>query len=201
MRATPRVVRGLSRASVAAAANRFPRATTPRARPGSITAMTSSKPGGWRTALLAVHIVTSVGAIGAALVLLAFGVAGMGGADPRTVYPAAHLVEAWVVAPLAVLALGTGLVQALLFRWGLVRYWWVAIKLAITAVLTAVVFLVLEPGLAAAASAESLTDAQRTRVALFPAIALALLVVNVVLGLSKPGWRLRPGPRTGVRHG
>jgi hypothetical protein len=156
--------------------------------------MTSTKPPGWRTALLTVHIVTSVGAIGAALVLvtgLTFGVAGMRGADPRTVYPAAHLVEAWVVAPLAVLALGTGLVQALLFRWGLVRYWWVAIKLAITAALTAVVFLVLEPSLAATSAAESLTDAQRTRVALFPAIALGLLVVNVVLGLSAPRWRLR----------
>jgi hypothetical protein len=168
---------------------------------GSITAMTSSKSAGWRTTLLTVHIVAGVGAIGAALVLLTLGIAGMRGADPRTVYPAAHLVEAWVVAPLAVLALGTGVAQALLFRWGLVRYWWVAIKLAITTVLTVVVFLVLEPGLAAAAAAESLTDAQRTRVALFPAIALALLVVNVVLGLAKPGWRLRSGPRTGVSHG
>jgi hypothetical protein len=172
--------------------------------------MTSSKPAGWRTALLTVHIVASVGAVGAALVLLTFGIAGMRGADPRTVYPAAHLVESLVVAPLAVLALGTGVAQALLLRWGLVRYWWVAIKLAITAVLTAVVFLVLEPSLAATAAAESLTDAQRTRVALFPAIALALLVVNVVLGLTKPSWRLRSGPtrtkphhlfRTGARHG
>ena len=155
--------------------------------------MTRLKPAGWRTALLTVHIVTSVGAIGAALVLLTFGIAGMNGADPRTVYPAAHLVEAWVIAPLAVLALGTGLAQALLLRWGLVRYWWVAIKLAITAVLTAVVFLVLEPSLAATAAAESLTDAQRTRVALFPAVAIALLVVNVVLGLFKPPWRLQAG--------
>jgi hypothetical protein len=153
--------------------------------------MTSSKPPRWRTALLTVHIVASVGAIGAALVLLAFGIAGLRGADPRTVYPAAHLVERWVIAPLAVLALGTGLVQALLSRFGLVRYWWVAIKLTITSALAAVVFLVLEPGLAETAAAETLTDAQRTRVALFPAVAVALLLVNVVLGLSKPDWRLR----------
>jgi hypothetical protein len=168
--------------------------------------MTSSKPARWRTALLTVHIVTGVGAIGAALVLLTLGIAGVRGADPRTVYPAAHLVEAWVIAPLALLALGSGVALALLFRRGLVRYWWVAIKLTITAALTAVVFLVLEPSLAATAAAESLTDAQRTRVALFPAIALALLVVNVVLGLSKPRWRLRRAiphdpVREGVRHG
>jgi hypothetical protein len=168
--------------------------------------MTSSKPARWRTGLLTVHIVTGVGAIGAALVLLTLGIAGVRGADPRNVYPAAHLVEAWVIAPLAVLALGSGVAMALLSRWGLVRYWWVAIKLTITAALTAVVFLVLEPSLAATAAAESLTDAQRTRVALFPAIALALLVVNVVLGLSKPRWRLRRAiphdpVREGARHG
>jgi hypothetical protein len=141
-----------------------------------------------RTALLTVHIVASVGAIGAAAVLLAFGIASLRGADPRSVYPAAHLVEAWVVAPLAVLALGSGLLQAVLAPWGLLRYWWVAIKLIVTAVLTAVVFLVLEPGLAATAAAAQPTEAQRMRVAIFPTVALALLVGNVVLGLSnRPG--------------
>lgn len=159
--------------------------------------MTSSQLPRWRIALLTVHIVSSVGAIGAALVLLAFGIAGMSGADPRTVYPAAHMVEVWVIAPLAVLALASGLTLALLSGWGLARYWWVVIKLTITAGLTAVVFLVLEPSLAAIAAAESLTDAERTRVALFPAVALALLVVNVVLGLAKPGRKLRAGGSRG----
>jgi hypothetical protein len=80
------------------------------------------------------------------------------------------------------------------------RYWWVAIKLTITAALTAVVFLVLEPGLATTA-AESLSDAQRARVALEPAIALALLIVNVVVGRSKPRRRLRRViPNDPVRH-
>jgi hypothetical protein len=191
IRPTPRGVPALAPSSVAAVHNRFPGVTTPSALARSITAMTSSASARWRTPLLTVHLVTGVGAIGAALVLLALGIAGVRGADPRTVYPAAHLVEAWVIAPLAVLALSTGLALALLSRWGLVRYWWVAIKLAITAVLTAVVFLVLEPSLAATAAAESLTDAQRIRVALFPSAALALLVVNVVLGLAKPRRRLR----------
>jgi hypothetical protein len=203
---------------VAAARNRFPGATTRFTLAGSITAMTSSqpatsrkpatspKPAWWRTPLLTVHITASVGAIGAALVLLTLGIAGMQGADPRTVYPAAHMVEARVVAPLAILALGTGLALALRSGWGLVRYWWVAIKLTITAVLTAVVILVLEPSLAATAAAESLTDAQRARVALFPAVALALLTVNVVLGLAKPRWRVRrviphESVRTGAHHG
>jgi hypothetical protein len=168
--------------------------------------MTSSRTAGWRVALLTVHVVASVGAIGAVLVLLTLGIAGVLGADPGIVYPAAHLVEARVIAPLAVLALASGLAHALSSRWGLLRYWWVAIKLTVTAVLTAVVFLVLEPSLAAMATAESLTDAQRMRVVLAPAAALALLVVNVVLGLVKPAWRIRARPsshdpvRSGVRR-
>lgn len=62
----------------------------------------------WRKPLLTVHIVVSVSAIGAAVVLLALGISGLRDADPQTVYPAAHLVERWVIAPLALLALGTG---------------------------------------------------------------------------------------------
>jgi hypothetical protein len=149
--------------------------------------MTTTKPARWRTPLLTVHIVASVGAIGAAAVLLALGIAGLRGADPRTVYPAAHLVEAWIIAPLAVTALGTGLAQALLSRWDPRRHRWVMIKLVITTLLTAAVFLVLEPGLAAAATADPVTDAQRLRVAVAPAAACALLILNAVLGLAKPG--------------
>jgi hypothetical protein len=148
----------------------------------------------WRKPLLVVHIVASVGLIGTTLVLLALGISGLRGADPRTVYPAARLVEAWLVAPLAVTALASGLVQSVTSEWGLIRYWWVVIKLTITAVLTMVVFLVLAPGLAAIANtaAGQITDGQRLRVALFPSAALVLLVLNVVLGTYKPRRRLRP---------
>lgn len=90
----------------------------------------------WRKPLLAIHIVASVGVLGADLALLALGISGAQGAEPETVYPAMSLVGAWLIAPLAVLALGTGLLQAVLRGWGLARYWWVTIKLTITAVLT-----------------------------------------------------------------
>jgi len=65
----------------------------------------------------------------------------------------------------------------------------VAVKLTITTLLTAAVFLVLEPGLARTAAAESLTDAQRLPVVLAPATACVLLIVNAALGLAKPGRR------------
>jgi hypothetical protein len=80
----------------------------------------------WRKLPLTVHVVATVSLIGTTLVLLALGISGLRGAEARTVYPAAYLVEAWLVAPLAVLSLGTGLLQAVLTPWGLPKYWWVA---------------------------------------------------------------------------
>lgn len=155
----------------------------------------------WRKPLLAIHIVTSVGVIGADLVLLALGISGARGSDPETVYPAMSLVSGWLIAPLAVLALATGVLQALLRGWGLARYWWVTIKLTITAVLTGVVLFVLVPGLRTAAetatgpNAEALLDdAQRVAFVIAPSVAITLLLLNVFLAVYKPTWRIGSRP-------
>jgi hypothetical protein len=151
----------------------------------------------WRKLLLTIHVSTAVSIIGATLSLIALGIAGLRGEDPATVYPALSMVESWVTAPLAIAALGSGLLLALLSEWGLVTYWWVAIKFTLTTVLTVLIFTVVIPGLAAAAdsatgvSSEPLTDAQQFRIVLIPAVATTLLVLNAALGLYKPRWRLR----------
>lgn len=155
----------------------------------------------WRKPLLAIHIVTSVGVLGADLVLLALGISGARGSDPETVYPAMSLVSGWLIAPLAVLALATGVLQALLRGWGLARYWWVTIKLTITAVLTGAVLFVLVPGLRTAAetatgpNAEALLDdAQRVAFVIAPSVAITLLLLNVFLAVYKPTWRIGSRP-------
>ena len=151
----------------------------------------------WHKLLLTLHVAASVSVLGTDLVLLALGLSSVGGADPRTIYPAAHLVSAWLVAPLAVLSLGTGLLLGVLTPWGLFRYWWVTIKLALTAVLTGVVLFVLVPRLGAAAAAVTgpapglLTIGERLPLVVAPAVASTLLALNVVLAIFKPGWRLR----------
>jgi hypothetical protein len=151
----------------------------------------------WRKLLLTLHVAATVSVLGTDLVLLALGLSSLGGADLRTIFPAAHLVGAWLVAPLAVLSLSTGLLLGLLTPWGLFRYWWVTIKLAITTVLTGVVLFVLVPRLGAAADAVTgpaprvLTGAERLPLAIAPALASALLLLMVVLAIFKPGWRLR----------
>jgi hypothetical protein len=150
----------------------------------------------WRTALLTAHIGATVALLGADLSLLALGIAGSRGADPQTVYPAAHLLGSSLVAPLAVASLATGLLQGVLTQWGLVRYWWVTIKLAITVVLAGLLLLVLVPGLGRVAAVATgptphlITDAQRLRLAVAPAAASALLALNIVLATFKPRWRV-----------
>lgn len=157
--------------------------------------MTLPSPG--RKLLLTVHVAATVSVLGTDLVLLALGISSVGGADPRTIYPAAHLVGTRLVAPLAILSLGTGLLLGILTPWGLLRYWWVTVKLAITAVLTGVVLFVLVPRLGAAADAVTapaprlLTIGERLPLVVAPAVASTLLALNVVLAIFKPGWRLR----------
>jgi hypothetical protein len=149
----------------------------------------------WRIPLLVTHVVVAVGLIGATLVLVVLGIASLRGASPLTVYSAAHLVEVWVVSPLAVLALATGVIQALLTGRGLIRHWWVTVKLVITAAATAAVLFVLEPRLAAALDAALAGDvpanANRILLAIAPAMATALLVFNATLGIYKPEGRAR----------
>jgi hypothetical protein len=153
----------------------------------------------WRNLLLSLHIAASVGVLGTDLVLLTFGVASLAGADPLTVYPAARLVGTWLVAPLALLTLGTGLALALLTPWGLFNYWWVTIKLAIVVVLTGAVLFVLVPSLSATAAMVSgsapqpLSTGQRLPLLLAPAAASTLLAIALLLAVFKPGWRLRAG--------
>jgi hypothetical protein len=110
-------------------------------------------PTAWRKLLLTVHVLATVGVFGADLALLILGVSSVFGADPQTVYPAAHLISQVLVAPLAIASLATGVALALLTPWGLLRYWWTVTKLTITAVLTGAVVLVLVPQLGAAADA------------------------------------------------
>src|SRR5262245_54221967 len=160
----------------------------------SMQSITLSAP--WRKLLLTTHVAATVSVLGTDLVLLLLGLSSLTGADPRTIYPAAYLVGARLVAPLAVLSLTTGLLLGLVTTWGLFRYWWVTIKLAITTVLTGVVLFVLVPRLGAAAEAVSgpaprlLATAERLPLAIAPALASTLLLPMVALAIYKPGWRL-----------
>jgi hypothetical protein len=156
-----------------------------------------------RNVLLSAHIAATVSALGADLTILVLGLSGLSGSDPQTVYPAMFIIGSSIMAPLAVVSLATGVVLALRTRWGLFRYWWVAIKLAITALLTVLVLLVLVPRLGAAARAvelgTGLTDADRLQLIVAPMIGSTLLIATVALAVFKPSWRLRRRKQTAER--
>lgn len=158
-----------------------------------------------RRPLLVLHVASAVGAFGAELVLLALGVAGLSGAAPAVMFPAAHIAAAYVIRPLAVLTLATGILAALASPYGVFRYWWTLIKLALVVVLTALVFFNLVPSLAetagrasAGATADGLAR-QTMSLVIAPLVGSSLLFVAIMIGVFKPFGRV--GRRTPPAHG
>lgn len=156
-----------------------------------------------RKGVLTIHIVASVGALGAELAILVLSLAGLNGVDAPLVYPAMSLIGAWLLTPLAVMSLGTGLILAWVTRWGLFMYWWVAIKFAINASLTGLVLVALTPRLGALATAietgKQLAANERQQLVIAPLVGSTLLVVALALAVFKPSWRLRSSRRADER--
>jgi hypothetical protein len=152
-----------------------------------------------RTSLLTAHVVTAVGLLGVDVAALALEIAGWRGTDPVTIYPAVSLLVRWLLIPLAVLSWLTGIGLGLLTPWGLVRHWWVALKLVInTAGLVLALFVLLplvrsnaDQALAAEALGGDAASAARNSTG-----ACVALVVSVALATFKPFGRLRGRPRT-----
>ena len=160
-----------------------------------------------RKLALTVHVTSSVGWLGAVLVVLALAVVTAAGSDRQLVaasYLVMDRVAWWVLVPLSVAALVSGIVQSLVSPWGLFRHWWVVVKLALTAVATAVLLLYTATldrlaDAARAAAPEALRSASPL---VHTAGALAVLLGAVVLSVLKPrgltryGWRVQQATRT-----
>jgi len=90
---------------------------------------------GLRRFALTAHVTSSVGLLGSIAAFLALAVAGLTSRDAqmvRAVYPAMDLIARFVIVPLALAALLTGIVQSLGTPWGLFRHYWVLVKLLLT---------------------------------------------------------------------
>ena len=96
---------------------------------------------GLRKLLLTAHIIVSVGWLGAVAAFLALAIAGlnsMDGPTMRTAYSAMELTARFVIVPLALASLLTGLIESLATPWGLFRQYWVLAKLLLTTFATGV---------------------------------------------------------------
>ena len=101
-------------------------------------------PAGLRKFVLAAHLTCSLGWIGAVVAYLALGVAAVTSHDAQTVrgaWIAMELTGWYVIVPLALAALLSGLVMALGTPWGLFRHYWVLISLLLTILCTVVLLL------------------------------------------------------------
>ena len=90
-----------------------------------------------RKLLLTVHVVTSVGWLGAVVAYVALAVVGLTSQDPQVAqasYLSMWVGARFVVVPFSIATMLSGMVEAITTRWGLFRHWWVVAKLALTTV-------------------------------------------------------------------
>ena len=162
-----------------------------------------------RKLTLTAHITSSVGWLGAIIGFLAIAIAGVTSVDHGFVRAAARTMETigwFVLVPLAVASLLTGLLQGLGSAWGVFRHYWVVAKLAINLFATVVLLLYMQTlGTAADVAARPRLSAadlellQSPSPVLHGALALALLVVATILAVYKPRGLTPYGRRHAAR--
>jgi hypothetical protein len=157
---------------------------------------------GPRRLLLTVHVLVTVGWVGAVAVFLAVGILAMTHGDEATVRGAYLVMDSaarTVLVPLAVASLLTGVVQGVGTPWGLVRHYWVAFKLVITVLATVVLLAYLETfdamAQAAADPGSSLASVRSASPVVHAGLALVLLLTATVLAVYKPRGRTPVGRR------
>lgn len=161
-----------------------------------------------RKSALTVHIVSSVGWLGAVAAFLVVAVAVLTSQDTqmaRGLLLAMGPITWYAVLPLAFATTLTGIIQALGTQWGLIRHYWVVCKLLITVLLTLVLLQYTQTveHLPGAAADLGLTGADLRTLAVSPALhaglALLALLVPVVLSVFKPRGTTRYGQRDAAR--
>ena len=163
---------------------------------------------GLRRFALTLHVITSVGWIGAVIAYLVLGVSAVTSTDVQRVRAAwiAMEVTGWfAIVPLALAALLTGIIMSLGTKWGLFRHYWVVISLALT-ILSTVVLLLHMPTVSALADVAQEADgadlAGLGGDLFHPGVGLLVLLVITGLNVYKPrgvtryGWRKQHEERT-----
>ena len=161
--------------------------------------MAKKMPRSLRKLVLTVHVVVSVGWIGIEAGLLALGLTGLYTRDREVlgaVYAAAGLFGGIFLVPVSMVTLVTGVLLSFGTPWGVVRHYWVLVKLVLTVALVASGILVLNRILQEAAVRVSevplstLTSAEvgalRFQIIAAVSVALLLLVAATTLSVYKP---------------
>jgi hypothetical protein len=178
---------------------------SPRARGGSRRWRLGART---RRGILVAHIASAGAWIGIDFVMgvLVF-TALFGNDETRALcYRALELFAVWPLIATGLVSLASGVVLGLGTKWGLVRYWWVAVKLALNVLLVALVPVALRPEvIEKAEQGKRFVAGEAASLAvgdlIFPPIVSpTLLLVAFVLAVFKP-WgviRKRPATRRGA---
>jgi hypothetical protein len=159
-----------------------------------------------RKAALTVHIVSAGAWIGIDVLVAVLVGVGLGGGSDAVRGRALRALAEFVVTPMlvsALVCLGSGLLLGLATKWGLVRYWWVAVKLVMNLVLCALILVALRPGMADVGQAGAAIGAGQVPVTdisflVFPpTVSLTALAVATLLSVYKPWGRVGGRARRG----
>jgi hypothetical protein len=164
---------------------------------------------GPRKFLLTLHVVASVGWVGAVTVFLALAVVGLLSPDPqvlRASYIAMDLTYRTVLLPLGLASLTTGVVSSLATDWGLFRYYWIVVKLLVTVPAIILMLVHMQPvGYMAdivSTMAPSSADfgGLRIRLVAYAIAALMVLLIATALSTYKPRGKTRYAQTRGMEQ-
>jgi hypothetical protein len=155
---------------------------------------------GWHKATLVTHIVSAGAWIGVDVMVAVLVLTGRFAGDLQLRSLAYQALASFVVWPMlasGLVCLATGVILGLATTWGLLRYWWVAVKLVLNLVLCSLILLVLQPGMDEVAAygrnllTGSVDSAAVSQLFFPPAVSLTTLTLATVLAVFKPWGRIR----------
>ena len=161
-----------------------------------------------RKLVLVLHVLCGVGWMGADIALMVLLVNARMTASAAEVmagYTAVALIVPVAVPPLCLGVLLTGLLLGWATPWGLVRHWWVFVKLVLAIVMTILVFVALLPAVRSVPELSGIDTADGVRAKLGPAgiqllfppvVSFLLLGIATLLSIFKPRG-LTPWSRRG----
>lgn len=148
---------------------------------------------------LTIHIISSVGWLGAVVSYLVVAVGGLFGPSPQSVLLILETLGWRALVPLAVASVCTGLTQSLGTDWGLIRHYWVLTKFALTLVGTSILIVHMKSvsQIARIVSEQRMVvglEAIRSQLLVHAVGGLKLLVAIAFISVYKP-WGLTPWAR------
>ena len=151
---------------------------------------------------LTTHVTSTLGWLGAIVGFLALAIAALTSDDVQLVrglYLAMQLTGWYVLVPLSVASLTTGLIMSLGTAWGLFRHYWVLVKFVITILAAIILFMYTQTldqlGAQARDTTLSIDQLRNPSPVLHSGLAVLALLVNTTLSIYKPKGMTKYGRR------